>query len=61
MSDDPNYEKNWPKLTIEWGQAKIAAWHRELEAQPAPTKARQDELNKDIEYMGRLLERVKNR
>lgn len=54
-----SYEDDWPKLTLEWGAAKIVAWHKELEANPLPSAARQIELNKDIEYMGRMLERIK--
>ncbi len=59
MSDDPDYEKNWAKWTIEWGESKILAWTVELEANPPPTHVRQIELNKDISYMGRMLDRIK--
>ena len=54
-----DYEKDWPKLTLEWGQEKIANWQRELEAVPPPSHVRQIELLKDIVYLGRMLERIK--
>jgi len=52
------YEVAWRKLTLEWGKRKIEEWHKELEAEPLPSEARQQQINADIEYMGRLMERL---
>ncbi len=54
-----SYQDDWPKLALEWGEEKLAGWHRELEANPPPSAARQVELNKDISYMGHLLDRIR--
>ena len=49
-----DYEKEWPKLRVEWARKKINDWSKDLEKDDLPVLTRKT-LEHDLELMSHAL------
>jgi DNA-binding IclR family transcriptional regulator len=54
------YEKQWPALFVEWGDAKVKEWRDRLDHERARlTAAQVQKLEYDISCLGHAIERIR--